>query len=160
MNQAGRLAAATSVALAIAVAGCGGNARSGALEWTLAPQVYTPRDLPRDRIVVGRITNHSQHTLRLEASALLVRDAHGRVLRSSAGFTAAYAHGLFGAFQQPSAEPLRELIRLGRIVILDPGASSPVFAAWRLPVGDGPRVSLDYGRGRLTIPTATRSTAP
>jgi len=122
--------------------------------------MFTPRDLPLDRIVIGQIRNQSPHTVRLVASALRVRDSHGNILKSSAGFTASYAHGLFGAFQQPTGEPVRELVRLGRIVILDPGATSPVFAAWRLPSGTHASVSLDYGHGRLAIPVTSRPTAP
>ncbi len=156
-------AAATSVVVAVAAVGCGGyaqHAQRASLVWIHVPQVFTPSDLPQDRIVIGRIRNRSHRTLRLEATALRVRDNQGRVLKSSAGFTASYAHGLFGAFQQPSAEPLRELVRLGRIVILDPGATSPVFAAWQLRFGSRAPVSLDYGHGRLAIPSATSPTAP
>jgi hypothetical protein len=160
MNLRALAAVTTAVASAGLCAGCGGSAHHNALVWIRAPQVFTPRDLPRDRIAIGRIRNASDHTLRLEAAALRVRDAHGRVLESSAGFTASYAHGLFGAFQQPSAEPLRELVRLGRIVFLNPGASSPVFAAWRLPINARGPVSIDYGDGTLAVPIATRPTAP
>jgi hypothetical protein len=143
---------------AVGLAGCG-TARHGVLVWVRTPQVFVPGDLPTDRILVGRIRNTSHHTLSLRADALAVDDAHGRALKSSAGFTAAYAHGLYGAFQKPSAEPLRELVRLGRIVTLDPGASCPLFAAWRVPAGDHARVSIDYGSGRLTVPPSTRPTA-
>jgi len=122
--------------------------------------VFTPRDLPRDRIVIGRIRNDSTRTLRLAAAALHVRDSQNHSLESSGGFTASYAHGLFGAFQRPSAEPLRELVRLGRVVILEPRATSPVFASWRLPIGAHGPLTLDYGYGRLTIPSTTRPTAP
>ncbi len=160
MNRRVWAAAATSVVAAVVAVGCGGHDQRAALVWSHAPQVFTPRDLPRDRIVIGRVRNQSHRTLRLAAAALRVRDSQGHVLRSSAGFTASYAHGLFGAFQQPSAEPLRELVRLGRIVILDPGATSPVFAAWQLPAGAHTPVTLDYGRGRLTIPVTSRPTAP
>jgi hypothetical protein len=73
-------------------------------------------------------------------------------MKSSAGFTAGYAHGLFGGFQQPSALPERELVRLGRMVVLNPGAATPVFAAWRLPADAHGPVSIDYGTGILTVP--------
>ena len=35
-----------------------------------------------------------------------------------------------------------------------------VVASWRMPAGDRTRVSLDYGPGRPSIPTTTRTTAP
>jgi hypothetical protein len=124
-----------------------------------SPQVYVPRDLPRDRIVVGRIRNGSKVTVTLRATALKVRDSRGQLLQSSGGFTASYAHGLFGAFQQPSAEPVRELVRLGKLVVLDPGDTRPVFAAWRLTVDAHEPVVLDYGSGALTVPLATQPAA-
>lgn len=103
--------------------------------------MFTPRDLPRDRIVIGRIRNTSNRTLRPEAATFHVRDLQGH------------------CFQQPSAEPLRELVRLGRLVILNPGDAIAVFAAWRLPIGARGAASLNYGYGRLTIPPGTRATA-
>ena len=157
MKRGGAAAALAAVA-AMVLTGCG-TARHGALVWVRTPQVFVPGDLPTDRILIGRIRNTSHHTVSLRADAVAVDDAHGRALKSSAGFTAAYAHGLFGGFQKPSAEPLRELVRLGRVVTLDPGASCPLFAAWRVPPGDQARVSINYGPGHLTIPAATRPAA-
>jgi hypothetical protein len=149
-----------ALALACAGAGCGGSSAHGPLSWSATPQVFRQRDLPTDRTLIGRIHNTSKRPLRILASALRVRDSKGQVLESSAGFVASYAHGLFGAFQQPSAQPLQELLRLGRLVILPPGATSPLFAAWRLPANAHEPVSIDYGSGKLTVPTATRPTAP
>jgi hypothetical protein len=147
-------------ALSFAGAGCGGSTPHGRLAWIGTPQVFQQRDLPTDRILLGRIQNASKRTLRIMATTLRIRDAHGHVLTSSAGFVASYAHGLFGAFQQPSAQPVRELLRLGRLVILGPGATSPLFAAWRLPTDAHGPISIDYGKGTLAVPTATRPTAP
>jgi len=148
------------VILVAAASGCGATAPRKPLAWITSPQVYVPRDLPRDHIVVGRIRNASSDTVRVQATALRVRDARGSALESSAGFTSSYAHGLFGAFQRPSAMPIREQVRLGRIVILDPGATSPLFAAWRLLPGSREPVRIDYGSGTLPVPTATHPTAP
>jgi hypothetical protein len=153
--------AAVALALSFTAAGCGGgSAAHGPLSWSARPQVFQQRDLPSDRILLGQIHNMSKRTLRILATTLRIRDAKGHVLESSAGFTASYAHGLFGAFQQPSAQPVRELLRLGRLVILQPGATSPLFAAWRLSANAREPVSIDYGNGTLAVPTATRPTAP
>jgi hypothetical protein len=100
------------------------------------------------------VQNTSLRTLKLTAARLVLRDAQGRRLRASAGFTTTYAHGLFGAFQQPSSLPTAELLRLGRVVELKPGTSAPFYAAWRLPRGvrgDG-AVRVDYGMGTLLLP--------
>jgi hypothetical protein len=158
-NLAPRLAVAALV-VACAGSGCGGSTARGPLAWSATPRVFRQRDLPTDRILLGRIHNTSKRTLRILASTLRVRDAKGQVLESSAGFVASYAHGLFGAFQQPSALPVQELLRLGRLVILQPDGSSPLFAAWRLPPTAHEPVSIDYGSGKLAVPTATRPTAP
>jgi hypothetical protein len=152
--------AVAALAVAFTAAGCGAGTAHGPLSWSAKPQVFQQRDLPRDRILLGQIHNESKRTLRIVATTLRVRDAKGRVLESSAGFTASYAHGLFGAFQQPSALPVRELLRLGRLVILQPGATSPLFAAWRLSASAREPVTIDYGNGKLAVPTATRPTAP
>ncbi len=142
------------------MSGCGGGgAPRNPLAWIGVPQVFVPHDLPQDRIAVGRLENRSRVTVRVRAVDVRVRDAQGRVLASTAGFTSSYAHGLFGAFQQPSSLPIRELVRLGRIVILDPGASSPLFASWRLPAGARQPIRIDYGSGVLTVPLATRAAA-
>jgi hypothetical protein len=156
-NSALRVAVA---ALVVSFAGCGAGTSHGPLSWSATPQVFQQRDLPSDRILLGQIHNASKRTLRIPASTIRIRDAKGHVLESSAGFVASYAHGLFGAFQQPSAQPVRELLRLGRLAILQPGATSPLFAAWRLPANAREPVSIDYGNGKLPVPTATRPTAP
>jgi hypothetical protein len=153
--------ATAGLTLSVVAVGCGSSTTSSnRLAWIGTPRVYEPRDLPRDRVVIGRIRNGSKTTLRLEATALRVRDAQGHVLNSSAGFTASYAHGLFGAFQQPSALPVRELVRLGRLVILDPGATRPLFAAWRLAPNTREPLTIDYGSGTLAVPVAVRPAAP
>ena len=160
-RAAGAIAAAVVLSLSALVAGCGAStAPRGHLAWIGTPQVFIPRDLPSDRIVLGRIRNPSKVTLTIRATTLRVRDAGGQTLHASAGFTASYAHGLFGAFQQPGQLPIRELVRLGRIAILEPGATSPLFAAWRLPPGARQPVTIDYGSGTLAVPVAAKPTAP
>lgn len=150
------------VVLLLSGVGCGGGTKPGnQLAWVAGgPQLYAPRDLPRDRIVVGAVRNRSSSTVRVLATDVRVRDARGNLLDSSAGFTASYAHGLFGAFQKPSALPTKELVRLGRLLILEPGAKSPLFASWRLPAGAREPVMIDYGSGRLAVPIASRPAVP
>jgi hypothetical protein len=109
--------------------------------------------------VLGQVRNTSSHTLHLTATRLRVIDGNGRRLQSSAGFTNSYAHGLFGAFQQPSRLPRRELVRLGRIIDLPAGAKAPFFAAWRLSASSREPVRVDYGAGSLVVPRKSRLTA-
>jgi hypothetical protein len=148
-------------ALAIVLAGCGGSGsgKPSGLAWAGRPHVYRSHDLPNDRVVVARVRNVGRATLHLVAAKLVVRDANGRALKGSAGFTTTFAHGLFGAFQQPTPVPPAELVRLGKVIYLPPGASVPFYAAWRLGPGDREPVTVDYGSGRLPVPRPTGVTA-
>ena len=62
MSAARRLrggAGAVALLAALLAAGCGGGGTGGAVSWKGTPQVFAPRDLPRDRIVLGRVWNTS-----------------------------------------------------------------------------------------------------
>ena len=145
------LATATAV---LAVAGCGGGGdKPSRLSWSGKPQVFRSRTLRHDRIVMAHVRNTSNKTLYLLASKLVVRDADGRRLNGSAAFTNSYAHGLFGAYQQPDPVPPAELLRLGKAVYIPPGASVPFYAAWRLGPHTREPVSIDYGSGSLKVPS-------
>jgi hypothetical protein len=153
-------------ALALLAGGCGGGSHANrppaatGLAWAGKPQVYRSRGLPRDRVVIARVRNAGSTTLHLVAARLRVRDAGGRVLRASAAFSTTFAHGLYGAYQQPAGgEPVAEQIRLGKIIYLAPGASAPFYAAWRLTPGAREPVHVDYGSGSLAIPPAGGQTA-
>jgi hypothetical protein len=141
-------------AAAAAMAGCGGGEKPApGLGWDGKPQVFRLRDLPTDRVLVGQVVNNSPKTLHLAATRLSVRDASGHVLKSSGAYTATFAHGLFGAFQQPSKLPQAEAARLGRDVYLIPKAKSPFFAAWRIPAGTKGPFRIEYGGGpALEVP--------
>lgn len=154
--------AAATCALALGATGCGGDggddAHRGSLEWEKAPLVLRPGALPHDRIVVGRVRNTSSRILHLTAARLRILDANGHRLSGSSGFTASYAHGLFGAFQQPKELPRAELVRLGKILELPPKSTAPFFAAWRLAAGSREPVRIDYGAGTLLVPRASQPT--
>jgi hypothetical protein len=153
-------------ALALLVGGCAGGSQAHhapagtGLAWAGTPHVYRSRGLPRDRVVIARVRNAGSTMLHLVAARLKVRDARGRALRASAAFSTTFAHGLYGAYQQPAGgEPVAEQIRLGKIIYLAPGASAPFYAAWRLTPGAREPVHVDYGSGSLAIPPAGGQTA-
>ena len=169
MRRAAALAAAG--ALAVGAAGCGGGgggatgrtgggAARGALAWVGHPHVLRARRLPTDRVVIARVRNVGRSTLEITAADLVVRDAAGRRLRSSAAFTTTFAHGLFGALQQPGRLPRAELLRLGKIAVIPPGAAVPFYAAWRLTARTREPVRVDYRRGALVLPAPEGATAP
>jgi hypothetical protein len=151
-----RLAAVALAALA--VAGCGGGDRNeeGRLSWQGKPNVFKARNLPNDRVVIARVRNTGKKTLHLIGSKLVVRDANGRALKTTAAFNTTFAHGLYGALQQPAGgPPAAELIRLGKAIYLPAGGSAPFYAAWRLAPGTKEPVRIDYGTGSLVVPAAT-----
>jgi hypothetical protein len=146
-------------ALTVAIAGCGGSDKpdSGRLAWVGKPNVFKARNLPNDRVVIARVHNTGSRTLHLVGSKLVVRDASGRALDATAAFTTTFAHGLYGALQQPTGgPPPAELIRLGKAIYLPAGGSAPFYAAWRLRPGTKEPVRIEYGTGSLAVPTTIR----
>lgn len=159
------LALAGAAVAALALAGCGDGAAPGAradpLQWTAAPQVFTTRALPDDRVAVGSVRNTTGAPLKLDATALAVVDADGRRLRSTGQYAAGYAHGLYGALQRPDPLPPGELERLGLLITIPAGATAPLAVSWTVRKGsDLTRASsVDYGPGRLELPTKVRQGA-
>ena len=143
---------------ALAAAGCGAEAkkRDGQLSWQGKPNVFKARNLPHDRVVIARVRNTGSKTLHLVAAELKVRDANGHALKATAAFNTTFAHGLYGALEQPAGgPPAAELQRLGKVIYLSAGASVPFYAAWRLRPGTKEPVRIDYGAGSLAVPPAT-----
>lgn len=145
------------LAAPLAAAGCGGGdggSKHTGLAWDGTPQVFKAKNLPNDRVVIARVKNEGDQTLHLVAKDLKVLDADGRPLVTSAAFSTSYAHGLFGALQQPNPVPPAELIRLGKVAYIPAGATVPFYAAWRLKPGTKEPVTIDYGPGTLAVPAA------
>ena len=156
-----RLLPIAAAAAALLAAGCGGGDGGGphdGLAWDGTPNVFVARNLPTDRVVIAKVRNTGAETLHLVAKDLRVRDASGHVLDASAGFTTAFAHGLYGALQQPRRPNQAELIRLGKVAYIAPGATVPFYAAWRLAPSDHEPVTIDYGPGTLAVPKANGTT--
>jgi hypothetical protein len=150
--------AALAVLGAVPLAGCKPDHKSdaGRLSWVGKPNVFKARNLPNDRVVIARVKNAGSKTLHLVASKVVVRDANGRALDATAAFNTTFAHGLYGALQQPAAgPPVQELARLGKAIYLSAGGSAPFYAAWRLQPGTKEPVRIEYAGGSLTVPRAT-----
>lgn len=153
--------AAVAAATALLVAACGGSDSGeevAPLAWTAPPQVFRTKALPNDRVAVGSVRNTSDKPVLLDASALKVVDADGKALRSSGQYAAGFAHGLYGAFQKPDPIPPGELKRLGLLITIPPGKTAPVAVSWSLPRGDDTQrpAEVDYGKGRLVLPTVVK----
>jgi hypothetical protein len=140
------------------LAGCRSDHKNdaGRLSWLGKPNVFKARNLPNDRVVIARVRNAGSKTLHLVASKIVVRDANGRALDATAAFNTTFAHGLYGALQQPpGGPPVQELARLGKAIYLSAGGSAPFYAAWRLQPGTKEPVRIEYGGWSLTVPKAT-----
>lgn len=149
--------AAAALAVAAPLGGCGGGSDDGGpLAWKKAPQVFVPKTLPTDRVLLGTLHNTTGKTRRLVARDIKVRDASGRVLRSAGRFTGGYAHSLYGAFQQPAYISEVEAVRLGMLRNLIADADTPIFVAWRESGAVERPVSVFIGGTKLTVPAKTR----
>jgi hypothetical protein len=152
-----RLGAVLLVALAagapLACAGDDDAAGTGDLVWVEEPTVVTQETLPRDRVLVGVVRNDSLRRMTIEASDVLAVDDDGDALKGSATFIRGYIHPLYPPTRPPKGGlPDAELIRLGRLVRLDPGKRAHLTVAWRLEPGRDAPTRIEYGFGSLPIP--------
>jgi hypothetical protein len=157
-----RQAAVLAAGAAFVLAGCGGDkprTDRGDLVWSKQPLLFRATHLPNDRVLIGTVRNRSKSTLHLIASRILVHDATGSRLRGYAVFLSTFAHGLYGAYQKPKPLPPVELTRLGAVITLAPGATAPLSVAYRLTSHTRSPVSVDYGRGTLSVPRQARPQA-
>jgi hypothetical protein len=148
------LALAAALA-ALASLGCGGGdgEARGDLVWVGEPRVVRQETLPRDRVLVGIVRNDSLRRLTVEAADVRALDEDGRALRGQATFIRGYVHPLYPPTRPPPGGlPDEELLRLGRVVRLEPGRRTRLSVAWRLAPGAKRPVRIDYGVGSLPIP--------
>lgn len=149
------IALAGIAALIVALSGSGGGGLSpgSALAWDSTPTVIRPADLPHDRVTYGTIRNDSLRPLKISASDLSVLDAAGQPVRATERFIPSFAHGLYGAFQQPDSMPEPEQLRLGYLASMNPGQTSPLLVSVHLKQGSKLPLSVVYrGSAVLTIP--------
>nr|MBA2524072.1 hypothetical protein [Solirubrobacterales bacterium] len=97
-----------------------------------------------DRVAYGTVRNSSLERLRASTADFVVRDADGTQLTSSVQFLGNYAHGLYGAFQKPHPLPPEELSRLGFVVDLQTGQTSPLTVSYRLTASAQSPATLYY----------------
>jgi hypothetical protein len=145
------------LAAALLLAGCGTKSETvkgtGAMSWTKKPQMLRLGSKPKDRILFGEVRNDSLRPVKIYASDVKVVDADGRALEATAIFSKGFAHGLYGSTDPRAKAPGEfELARLGRLVRLEPGQTSPLTVSWRLASpGDRPS-QVQLGDGALPIP--------
>lgn len=154
MRLRGAIALAAAAAALAGCSGSGGGTAAGDLVWVGSPRVFTPPDLPGDRILSGRVRNDSLRRVDVTAKDLRLVDADGRAVEgSSAVFLATFAHQLFPPTREPPGGiPERELVRLGVKAKVEPGKEVPLTMSWRQRPGAKPPVRVDTGGGSLPLP--------
>lgn len=159
MNRGGALAGVAVAGAAVAAGALAAFSSAGdeppsaaRLAWEGTPRIVRVPELPRDRVLAGRVRNASARELRLEADAVELLDARGRALPSTARFAAAYGHGLYSPTAPPREEAELEQRRLGELAVLAPGESAPLTLSWRLEPGAGPPVRAQVEAIELRLP--------
>lgn len=162
--SAGRLGLVAGVALLVVVGalvligrGGGGGGEASAdgavrLEWDGKTTLVKVPELPRDRILAGKVRNVSLKPVKVAVNRIQVVDANGRPLKHSARFLSAFAHGLYPPSQK-FAEPGKfERTRLGEIATIKPGQSIPLTLSWRMASEKGPApAEVRFGGGSLPL---------
>lgn len=133
---------------ALGIAACGGDGTAaGDVRWDGEPRVFAHPTLRDDRVLQGTIRNDSLRSIRLESARLAVLTEDGRELRASGAFLAGYAHALMPR-NRGDELPDHDAARLGRTLVLRPGATAPLNVAWR---GPGRAVAVRWGTGTLPL---------
>jgi hypothetical protein len=147
------LAGIAVLVLALSGSGGGGLSPGSALTWDSAPTVIRPSDLPHDRVTYGTIRNESLRPLKISVNDLSVLDGAGKPVRATERFIPSFAHGLYGAFQQPDSMPEPEQLRLGYLASMNPGQTSPLLVSVHLKPSSELPLSVFYrGSAVLSIP--------
>jgi hypothetical protein len=127
----------------------GGHAKpDGPLRWQAPARTAAVGQTAGDRLLFGRVVNHSNRTIRLRAADVHVLDADGHRLTTRAAFADGFVPSvmlsgseLYGA--DPSAS-------VGRDIVLRTGQAAPISAAYTA-AGGRRAAMLDYGAGRLAF---------
>lgn len=121
------------------------------LQWDGKPQLILVPELPRDRILTGKVRNASLRAVDLEAKRVRILDAQGHALKSTALFQQGFNHGLYPPSMKIEGSEF-ERRRLGRIATIKPGQAVPLTLSWRVPAGGAEPVEARFDGGRLALP--------
>lgn len=121
------------------------------LQWQSEPQLILVPELPRDRILTGRVRNASLRAVDLESKRLRILDEEGRSLKATALFAQGFNHGLYPPSMKIEGSDF-ERRRLGRITTIKPGQAVPLTLSWRVPEGGSEPVEARFDGGSLALP--------
>lgn len=146
-------------AVALVAAGCSGgsggreaSAGFGKLVWEDPPKVYTPKTLPHDRILAGRVKNDSLRKVELVAHKdVKLVDASGRSVPHTAIFIDGFTRDIYPPRSRRRL-PEQDQLRLGYRARLEPGDARPLTVAWRVKDPKRAPVRIDLPGGILKLP--------
>ncbi len=156
-----RRALGAAAVLALGFAGCGGDDKpataataEAGLVWKGAPTVFSPKELPADKILTGTIRNAAGKPVELRVDQVDVKDAAGKSLGANVRFVGNFGHGLYGPGGPPA--PLKasryDQARLGERLTLPPNEERAMTVAWRVPEGGANAARVVVSGFALTLP--------
>ena len=125
-----------------------GNAQ---LQWKAKPSLILVPELPRDRILTGRVRNASLHAVDLATERVQILDAAGHRLHATALFAQTFSHGLYPWSWHVKGSKF-ERDRIGRSATIKPGQAVPLTLSWRVPAGGSEPVEVRFDGGSLALP--------
>jgi hypothetical protein len=128
----------------------GGNGR---LNWVAEPHVFTPKTLPRDRVMVGDLRNGTLKEIDVRASKdVKLLDADGRSIPHTTIFIEGFGRDIYPP-RYLRQVPFKDQLRLGLRAVLNPGDYTPITVAWRVPRGGKDAVTLRMPGGDVEVPS-------
>ena len=121
------------------------------LEWNEKPSLILVPELPRDRILTGKLRNASLRVVDLDTERVQILDARGRRLRATALFAQGFSHGLYPWSMRVKGSKA-ERRRIGKIATIKPGQAVPLTLSWRVPAGGSEPVEVRFDGGTLALP--------
>ena len=169
MSRSAR-AAALAATLALAAGGCGGqeggdgratpSAPPPVLAWDGEPREFAATPPATSRVIGGKIRNHSNRRIDLDASEVELRDRTGKRIEGSAVFLSGFVRDRY-ARNRPETPPPDEERRLsGTLARLEPGETVPLTVSWRAEPGVGRPVVVQVGPVALPVPESQARHAP
>jgi hypothetical protein len=121
------------------------------LQWKEKPSLLLVPELPRDRILYGRLRNGSLRPVDLDSQRVQILDAQGHSLRATAQFSQHFSHGLYPWSMNVKGSKF-ERRRIGQIATIKPGQAVPLTLSWRVPEGGSEPVEVRFDGGSLELP--------
>jgi hypothetical protein len=121
------------------------------LAWKDSPRMIRVAELPNDRILTGRVRNTSLRPVDLSVDRIVIVDARGKRLASTARFLQAFAHGLYPPSMHVKGGKF-ERTRMGQIATVKPGQDLPLTLSWRLASSTAQPLEVRFGGGSLALP--------